>query len=679
MAYIGQKPGSNFRNVTLKDSFTGDGSTTAFDLSKSFNQAGQNDLEVFVDNVRQEPTAAYTVGQDDSGNFKRVTFTAAPTNGATIYILNQGETSGVLSVSDGAITSGKLGTDVITGQTELAEAANNADTVLLHDDSAGSLKKIQVSNLTAQAGDGLAKSSSTLSVDANNATTLETAIAAGDFVLIYDASAGVLRKVSQTNFLNFPTISSVSPTNLLSGDGTGNYTIVITGTGFSGASAKLINTSGTEVEFDTVTVDSSTQITGVIAKSSLPNSGEPYDIKVLASSGLNSIETDVITIDAQPVWSTASGSLATVTDETRSGLSYTVAAADPESGGDVTYTLESGSLPAGLSGSSTSSGYVISGNATAVGADTTSNFTIRASDVNSNTSDRAFSITIQAPKVQVFTSSGTFSVPSGVTSVDVLVVAGGGGGGQRHSGGGGAGGLIFRPGFPVTPGGTVSVTVGCGGAVTGQGGNSGGGSVFGTLNAQGGGGGGSDGGTAPRITTNNQWTKPGGSGGGGSHTCTGAGPLSSGAGNGTQPTCYPGQDSSNYGHGNPGGRGSAFVGAPQTSSGGGGAGGGGAGAAGSNVNPAGQGSAGGIGRSYTIADNSTPVYYAGGGGGGGRDSSNGGPSSQGGGGAGGPAGPSSGQPGTANRGGGGGGGTGEGGQPQQGGVGGKGVVIVRWS
>mgnify|MGYP003300520309 CR=1 FL=1 len=33
MAYIGQKPGSNFRGVTFKDSFTGDGSTVAFDLT----------------------------------------------------------------------------------------------------------------------------------------------------------------------------------------------------------------------------------------------------------------------------------------------------------------------------------------------------------------------------------------------------------------------------------------------------------------------------------------------------------------------------------------------------------------------------------------------------------------------------------------------------------------------
>ena len=39
MAYIGQKAGSNFRDVSIKDSFTGDGSTTSFDLAKSFSQA----------------------------------------------------------------------------------------------------------------------------------------------------------------------------------------------------------------------------------------------------------------------------------------------------------------------------------------------------------------------------------------------------------------------------------------------------------------------------------------------------------------------------------------------------------------------------------------------------------------------------------------------------------------
>jgi len=153
MAYIGQKPGSNFRDVTIKDSFTGDGSTVAFDLSKSFNQAGQNDLEIFVDNVRQEPTVAYTVGQDGSGAFKRLTFTAAPASSASIYVLNKGETSGVLSVSDGSVTAAKIGNDAIseehldvtsiTGHPELAEAPADTDTFLVHAASASAIKKIQ--------------------------------------------------------------------------------------------------------------------------------------------------------------------------------------------------------------------------------------------------------------------------------------------------------------------------------------------------------------------------------------------------------------------------------------------------------------------------------------------------------------------------------------------------------
>jgi hypothetical protein len=62
------------------------------------------------------------------------------------------------------------------------------------------------------------------------------------------------------------------------------------------------------------------------------------------------------------------------------------------------------------------------------GSNTTSNFTVRAADVASNVSTREFSITVNAPVSESFTSSGTFSVPAGVTAVDVLVVAGGGGG-----------------------------------------------------------------------------------------------------------------------------------------------------------------------------------------------------------------------------------------------------------
>ena len=90
MAYIGQAPFQEFTSAPSKDVFTGDGSTTTFDLATEVVSAGENSLEVFVNNVRQEPGTgkAFTLGNDGSNANKRITFTAAPANGASIYVLN---------------------------------------------------------------------------------------------------------------------------------------------------------------------------------------------------------------------------------------------------------------------------------------------------------------------------------------------------------------------------------------------------------------------------------------------------------------------------------------------------------------------------------------------------------------------------------------------------------------
>ena len=90
MAYIGQEPVNTFSPVPSKDSFTGDGSTTTFDLQNPVVNGGENALEVFVNNVRQEPGSgkAFTLGVDGSNNYRRITFTAAPANGASIYVIN---------------------------------------------------------------------------------------------------------------------------------------------------------------------------------------------------------------------------------------------------------------------------------------------------------------------------------------------------------------------------------------------------------------------------------------------------------------------------------------------------------------------------------------------------------------------------------------------------------------
>jgi len=68
---------------------------------------------------------------------------------------------------------------------------------------------------------------------------------------------------------------------------------------------------------------------------------------------------------------------------------------------------------------------------------------------------------------QVFLASQTWTPPSGVTSVDWLVVGGGGGGGSQVGGGGGAGGFQTGTGLSVTPGTTYTLAVGAGGNASG--------------------------------------------------------------------------------------------------------------------------------------------------------------------------------------------------------------------
>jgi len=68
-------------------------------------------------------------------------------------------------------------------------------------------------------------------------------------------------------------------------------------------------------------------------------------------------------------------------------------------------------------------------------------------------------------QLQVFGRPGSYlwTVPTGVISVDALVVGGGGGGGFDMGGGGGAGGVIYSQSYSVTPGATYNVFVGSGG------------------------------------------------------------------------------------------------------------------------------------------------------------------------------------------------------------------------
>jgi len=134
--------------------------------------------------------------------------------------------------------------------------------------------------------------------------------------------------------------------------------------------------------------------------------------------------------------------------------------------------------------------------------------------VKTTTIDGAYTIQTFTTDNNLESASGTWTVPAGVTEVEVLVVAGGGAGGgyadasgEYGGGGGGAGGLIYSASYSATPGATLNVQVGGGGiAVLDAVGGNGGGSIFAALTADGGGGGGA------RYSGAGQ---DGGSGGGG--------------------------------------------------------------------------------------------------------------------------------------------------------------------
>lgn len=251
-----------------------------------------------------------------------------------------------------------------------------------------------------------------------------------------------------------------------------------------------------------------------------------------------------------------------------------------------------------------------------------------------------------------FTANTSWTVPTGVNEVEVLVVAGGGGGGgtagggQTPSGGGGGGGVLYRPNFAVSPGSTVTVTVGAGGAgaaaSNGVSGSKGGNSAFGTLEANGGGGGGGS-----------SAGSDGGSGGGGRNGAGGSGTTGQG---------YSG----------------AFA-AGSTNPAGGGGGAGGPGQRGDTQGSAVLGVIGGHGGpGLPSAITGTLKYYGGGGGGGGYGTV-GGIGGIGGGGRGNPnaSGNTSGQNANTNTGGGGGGaGSSNGGV---GGNGGSGIVVIRYN
>ena len=106
MPFLGTTPTQGFVSSFPKQSFTPDGSTTVFTLTNPVATA--NDLEVFVGNVRQEPTTAYTAAGTT------LTMSEAPDAGLNFYVINKSFAQVTTNPPDGSVSTAKIVNNAVT-------------------------------------------------------------------------------------------------------------------------------------------------------------------------------------------------------------------------------------------------------------------------------------------------------------------------------------------------------------------------------------------------------------------------------------------------------------------------------------------------------------------------------------------------------------------------------------
>ena len=125
--FIGPEPVRSYAPLAVKDDFSGDGSTTTFDLSRDITPAGQNSLLLFVGTTIQEPGVDFTIGNDGSGNPRRITFTSAPASGTNnIFAIHRDRETGRFTPDDNSVGNGQLESTAITGFSNVTAASGDS-------------------------------------------------------------------------------------------------------------------------------------------------------------------------------------------------------------------------------------------------------------------------------------------------------------------------------------------------------------------------------------------------------------------------------------------------------------------------------------------------------------------------------------------------------------------------
>jgi len=141
MSYIGKEPADSFISFAKQDFSTS--ATTSYTLDNAVTN--ENELALFINFVRQEPTTAYTA----SGT--TLTLQSATASGDDMYCVYLGQAKQTVNAPDGSVGNSQIASTIITGQTAETSIATD-DTVLIHDTSAGALRKMTRANFVSGIG-----------------------------------------------------------------------------------------------------------------------------------------------------------------------------------------------------------------------------------------------------------------------------------------------------------------------------------------------------------------------------------------------------------------------------------------------------------------------------------------------------------------------------------------------
>jgi len=135
MPFIGNQPALSYTSFAKQDFTTS--ATTSYTLDNPVTN--ENEIALFINFVRQEPTTAYTA----SGT--SLTLTSATSATDDMYCVFLGKAVQTVNPPSGSVGSSQVAASIITGQTALGATPADTDELLISD--AGTLKRVDYSYL----------------------------------------------------------------------------------------------------------------------------------------------------------------------------------------------------------------------------------------------------------------------------------------------------------------------------------------------------------------------------------------------------------------------------------------------------------------------------------------------------------------------------------------------------